>query len=474
MAFLTQNPTLPQVVVKLAFSAGSAHDPKGKEGLAALTASMIAEAGSRGMRIDEIKKSLYPFAGSFGAQADKELTTFTAVIHRDNWKTLADTALLQLSEPGFRDEDFKRLKDTQLNALTQNLRNFNEEELGKEVLQDAIFAGTPYGHPVLGTVAGITAITLDDVKAFAKAAYTRAALIAGVSGDAPKEYLDRVKAELGKLPAGPALPPPSGVVARRPSGLEVEIVQKETRATAISFGAPIEVTRAHPDYAALSVAKVWLGEHRSSQSHLYQRIRELRGMNYGDYAYIEAFPRGMFQFFPDPNVPRRSQLFEVWIRPVVPENARMALRIALFEVGRLIKNGLTEEDFQATREYLMKNVYLLTSTQEQQLGYAIDSKWYGIPDFTTMMRERLAKLTRAEVNAALRKHFSAKDLSVVIITKEADALKAKLLADDASTITYDSEKPKEVTDEDKVIGSLKLGLKPASVRITPVEDVFAK
>ena len=83
---------------------------------------------------------------------------------------------------------------------------------------------------------------------------------------------------------------------------------------------PIEVTRSHPDFAALSVARAWLGEHRSSMSHLYQRIRELRGMNYGDYAYIEAFPGGMFQFFPEPNVARRAQLFEVWIRPVVPAN----------------------------------------------------------------------------------------------------------------------------------------------------------
>jgi zinc protease len=474
VTFLTQNPALPQVVVKLAFSAGSAHDPKGKEGLAALTASMIADGGSKAMRIDEIKKALYPVAGSFTAQTDKEMTTFTAVIHRDNWKALADTALPQLGEPGFREEDFRRLKDTQRNALTQNLRNFNEEELAKEVLQDAIFAGTPYGHPVLGTVAGLDAITLDDVKAFAKAAYTRAALIAGVSGDAPKEYLECVKAELGKLPAGPALPAPAGVVPHRPNGLEVEIVQKETRATAISFGTPIPVTRAHPDFAALSVAKVWLGEHRSSQSHLYQRIRELRGMNYGDYAYIEAFPRGMFQFFPDPNIPRRSQLFEVWIRPVVPENAQMALRIALHEVGKLIRDGLTEEDFQAVRTYLMKNVFLMTATQDAQLGYAIDSKWYGIPEFTTMMRDRLSKLTRAEVNAAIKKHFSAKDLQIVIITKEAEALKAKLLSDAFSPITYDSEKPKEVLEEDKVIGALKLGLKPESVTITPVDEIFAK
>ena len=78
----------------------------------------------------------------------------------------------------------------------------------------------------------------------------------------------------------------------------------------------IEITRAHPDFAALSIARVYLGEHRASSGVLYQRIRQVRGMNYGDYAYIEAFPRGMFQFFPEAGVPRRAQLFEVWIRPI--------------------------------------------------------------------------------------------------------------------------------------------------------------
>ena len=74
-----------------------------------------------------------------------------------------------LLEPGLREEDFQRLKDAQLNALKQDLRTNNEEELGKERLQDDIFAGTPYGHPVLGTVAGLEAITLDDVKGFVRA-----------------------------------------------------------------------------------------------------------------------------------------------------------------------------------------------------------------------------------------------------------------------------------------------------------------
>ena len=472
--FLVQKTVLPQLNVKLLFTVGSAYDPKGKEGLSALASAMIAEAGSRDLRIDEINRALYPMAGSFNDQVDKEMTTFTGSIHRDNWKAFFDIVLPQLLDPGFRAEDFQRLKDAQLNALTEDLRANNEEELGKEQLQATLFAGTPYGHPVLGTVAGIQSITLQDVQDFVRAAYTRSALTIGVAGDAPEELLARLRTELGRLPAGPALPKPEGVVARKPRGMQVEIIEKDTRATAISLGQPTAVVRSSPDFAALWVARTWLGEHRSSVSHLYQRIRETRGMNYGDYAYIEAFPRGMFQFFPDPNLARRAQIFEIWIRPVMPDNAHMALRIAIAELDRLVQNGLSQEDFETTRGYLMKNVFVMTATQNQQIGYALDSKWYGIGEFTSTMREQLGKLTREDVNRAIRKHLSAGDLSVVIITKDARGLKDKLVADAFSPIKYDGEKPQSLLEEDKVIGARKLGITPDNVKIIPVDDVFAR
>jgi zinc protease len=464
---------LPQVTFKLLFAAGSAHDPKGKEGLAALTAAMVTEAGSREAGIDEIRKTLFPMAASFSARVDKEMTVFTGSVHRDNGGAFFDTVLPQILDPGFGEEDFRRLKDAQRNALAQDLIANNEEELGKERLQAVVFAGTSYAHPALGTLAGIDAITLDDVKAFWKAAYTRAALDVGLAGDLPADLKARLLSRLGGLPEGPALPAPV-VKGRAPQALEVEIVQKETRATAISFGLPIAVTRSHPDFAALSVARAWLGEHRSSMSHLYQRIRELRGMNYGDYAYIEAFPGGMYRFFPEPNVARRAQLFEAWIRPVVPANGPMALKIALHELDGLIRNGISEADFQTTRDYLMKNVYLLTSTQGADLGTALDSRWYGIGDYVSHLRERLAKLTRADVNQAIERHLSAEKLSVVVVTKDAEGLKRQLLSPEPATIAYDAPKPPEVLAEDKVIGARKLGLTPERVRITPVAEVFAR
>jgi zinc protease len=315
---------------------------------------------------------------------------------------------------------------------------------------------------------------LEDVKAFYRRAYTQGAVRVGISGDVSETMTDGLKTSLARLPKGPGLPSTSVPQGRMPNGLEVEIVEKNTRATAISFGLPLAVTRTHPDFPALWLAKTWLGEHRASSSHLYQQIRELRGMNYGDYAYIEAFPRGMFQFFPSPNLGRKAQLFEVWIRPVAPQNAHFALRLALLELGKLVDKGLTQEDFETTRGYLMKNVFVMTATQDQRLGYALDSQWYGTPEFTRLMRDGLAKLTVADVNAAIKKHLSARNLSVVFITKDAAGLKNALVSDAFSPIKYDAAKPQAVLDEDAVIGAMKLGIRPENVKITPAAQVFAE
>jgi zinc protease len=203
-------------------------------------------------------------------------------------------------------------------------------------------------------------------------------------------------------------------------------------------------------------------------------LREIRGLNYGDYAYVEFFTHPGGLFFPLPNIARRSQAFEIWIRPVVPVNAQVSMRLSLYELNKLIANGLSQEAFDATRDYLMKNVYLMTASQDQRLGYALDSWWYGIPEYTETMRAQYSKLTRDQVNAAIKKYLSAQNLNVVIVTKDAEGLRDQLVKDDFSAIKYDSAKPNDIVEEDKIIGAYKLNIKPENVKIIPVDDVFAK
>ncbi len=81
-------------------------------------------------------------ATGFGAQVDKEMTTFSGTTHVDNLDKYYGIISQMLLDPGFREDDFKRLKDDQLNFLKVSLREGNDEELGKERLYNNIYGST--------------------------------------------------------------------------------------------------------------------------------------------------------------------------------------------------------------------------------------------------------------------------------------------------------------------------------------------
>ncbi len=461
----------PLVSFRIVFRTGSASDPAGKEGAAAFTAAMLSQGGTLSMPYDQIVRALFPMAASIRSQVDKEMTVFYGTTHADNLDKYYGLLRSMLLEPGWRDEDFRRLKTDLINRLRVELRGNNDEELGKEALYIRIYEGHPYGHENTGTVAALEKMTLDDLKAFYQQNYTRGNLTIGLAGGYPQGFVEKVVADFSRLPENAPrqldLPPPKP--ARK---LRVRLIEKNTRAVAISLGFPLAINRSSPDWPALLVMQSYFGQHRSSKSYLYNRLREIRGLNYGDYAYIEYFPRGMFRFEPEPNLARSQQIFQIWIRPVEPQNAMFALRAALYELDKLVKNGMRREDFESTCRFLGKFVNLLTQTQDAQLGYAIDSKFYGIPDFNSYVKNALGKLTLEQVNQAIRKYLRATDLDVVMVAKDAQGLRKVILSGAPSTVTYVSPKPREILEEDKVIGRYRLDT--SAVDIVPVEAVFEK
>ena len=467
---LSQPSDSPLVTFRILFETGAASDPEGKEGVAALTAAMLSKGGTATMSYNQIVESLFPMAASLSAQVDKEMTVFGGTTHIENLERYYSLLRSMLLEPGWREDDFRRLKDEALNFLRIQLRANNEEELCKEFLFLNIFDSHPYGHHNSGTLSSLEKMTLDDVEAFYRQNYRRENVVIGLAGGYSDGFAKRVESDFDALPAGRPDPVPLPALAR-PSGLRVKIIEKDTRGTHIAFGFPIPVTRSSPDWPALKLVQSYFGQHRSSKSHLFQRIREVRGMNYGDYAYIEYFPRGMFQFRPDPNLARRQQIFHVWIRPVEPNNGMFALRTALYELDKLVTEGLDQEDFDSTRRFLSKYVNLLTQTQSSGLGYALDSRFYKIPGFNSYLKDGLKSLTLAKVNQVIGKYLRSADLDVVIVTKDAQAMKQAILSRRASTIEYASPPPQAVLDEDKRIG--RYPLDAALVEIIPVETVFA-
>ncbi|WP_428267955.1 M16 family metallopeptidase [Haliangium sp.] len=463
----------PSVSYAVWFKAGSQNDPPGKEGLAWLTGQLIAEGSTQSHSYQEIVKLLFPMAASYEVRVDREMTTLRGRVHRDHAADFQALFTNAYAQPAFKPEDVERLRNQGLNYLQKMLRYASDEELGKAALYASVFDGTRYAHPVVGTVAGLQAITIDDIRQFYATHYSRGQTTFALGGGYDQSTVAAMQTTFA------ALPQASGVAqAAKPTppsftGRHVVMVDKPGADASISFGFPIDVTRGEDDFYALWVASSWLGEHRNSSSHLYQVIREARGLNYGDYAYVEAFPEGGFRQMPPTNVARRQQMFEIWIRTLPNDKALFALRAALRELRMLVDNGMSAEDFELTRSFLRKYLLHFAPTTEAKLGYAIDDRFYGIDDgHLARAVAKLEALTLEDVNRAISKHLQYDDLKIAIVTGAVDELREAMVNEAPSPITYPTEKPKEILDEDKEIIVEPLKIPADNIQVIPVDQIF--
>lgn len=474
-----------KVVFKFMFRNGSIADPAGQEGLTFLTASLVGDGGTPSLTSTQLKDLLYPLAAEISYSADKEVSIFTFAVHVDHLEKFYPVMIDLLTAPRMDEGDFVRLKSNQENYVAQVIRTSSDEEYSKKALEDLLFRGTNYQHMVAGTVSGVANLSLAACKKHYADYFRQDNLLVGIAGNYDDTLLNRLKADVQKLPAGsPVLPQPG--TPNQPDGIQVEIIAKQgALGSAIFTGAPLSITRADDDFAALMVANSWLGEHRKSYSRLYQKIREERSMNYGDYSYIEWYSNGGGNMLPPPGVPRSSNYFAIWIRPVqigkglkeqYPElaginigHAHFALRMAVRELDNMIQKGMSAADFELTRTFLRSYIKLYTQTPESQLGFLMDSRFYGRKDYIGEIDALLAKVTLEDVNRAIKKYWNADAMFVTIVTdaSEAGPLAESLKKNLPSPMSYSTSLreslPAALLKEDDEVATYKLNVKSVDI-----------
>lgn len=477
-------PQSNQITLKYMFHLGSVNDPAGQEGITNLTASVVFGGGTKSLTKQDLDNLLYPMAAGINVSVGKEAVVITASVHKDHLKKFYDTVSDLLYAPRFDQADFDRVKKGLLKSITEDIPNNNDEVLSKRILDTLMFADHPYEHLIEGTEAAVKKLTLDDVKAFYKANFTQANVTLGIAGGYDKAFKKKVIADLKKLPKGKKIVKEIADAAM-PDGTVVRIISKpNTFGTAIFMGYPLEVDRSADDFAALMVANSYLGEHRKSYGQLYSKMRSMRSLNYGDYSYIEWYPSGHATQLPLPGYPRSTNFFSIWIRPVQiakqfagvegleqPDlgNGHFVIRQSIRELQKLIDAGMTQEDFNRTRNFLIGYLKLYVQSQERRLGFLMDSRNYGRTDYINDMIGLLKKLTLDDVNTAIRKYFQTKNLYVAVITDTSEAEKlAKSIENNGSApIVYSplvrKGLPQEVTEEDKEIDKYKLNIRKVEV-----------
>ena len=487
-----KQPNSSKLIVKFMFKNGSMSDPQSKEGLTYTTAQLITQGGTGKMTFGDIQDKIYPMAARYYSSVDKEVTIFTFEFHKDWMDQFYPIMIGLITDPSLTQTDFDRVKVNQQAYVDQIIRASSDEEYSKKALEDFLFRGTNYQHMVQGKSVSVASISLEDVKNYYKNFFTKNNLLLGIAGNYPESFLEKIKTDISKLPdTNPEIP--SAPEIKMPDGINVEIISKEGAfGSAIFAGYRLSITRANDDFAALMVANSYLGEHRKSYGKLYQMIREQRSMNYGDYSYIEWYDNGGGNMLPPSGVPRHSNYFALWIRPVQIAkqlkmqyeelkdvnigHAHFALRMALREIDKMIKNGISKEDFEATRNFLQSYIKLYIKSPDQQLGYLMDSKMYDRENYIEELGKLLSNLTLDDVNNAIKKYFQIDNMKIVIVTdvSEAEPLAESLRNNTPSPMSYSNlvkaGLSEDILKEDASTENFTLNVK--NVTIVDSKDTF--
>ena len=259
-------------------------------------------------------------------------------------------------------------------------------------------------------------------------------------------------------------------------------MEKSADSTAISIGLPYALSHKDADWPAMSVARSAFGEHRQFNGRLMQRLREARGLNYGDYAYIEHFEQEGFEAATaQTGRARHQQDFTIWLRPVRDDNRLFALRATLYELARSLgEEPFSQEEVEQNKGFLDGYILLFDQTDARRLGYALDDQFYGMPGFLATWRSGLRFVTPDQVNAAWRKWIDPSKLEIVLAGKDMASVKKTVLANDPTPINYQRdasgktpEKPPAQLATDKEIEKFPFGARgDADVEVTPVDRMF--
>ena len=271
---------VPLVSFMLLLRSGSATDPAGKEGLAALAADMLDEGSGERSAIE-----MHEAIARIGAQFDTDIGSDAAMVAITSLAKFADRSLRVLGDivarPALREGDFSRVRQLRLHRLTQ-LRDVPSAVADRTFIR-LLYGPHPYGHTPIGTENTVATLTIDDVRRFhAEAMRPTAATLLAVGdcdhGEVEKiavEAFDGWSAAAGGTHSAEAVPVSAAVA--HPARLIV-VPRAGAPQSELRIG-HVAAARNSPDYHALVAANMVLGGQFVSRINL--NLREDKGFTYG-------------------------------------------------------------------------------------------------------------------------------------------------------------------------------------------------
>jgi zinc protease len=394
---------VPVLCLSLLVPAGSATDPAGKYGLAALTADLMDEG-----TLDLDGLALHDALARIGAQFECEVGVDATVVTLVTLTRFARDAMALLSavvnRPRFDDNDFARVREMRVSRLHQ-LRDV-PAAVAERIFAHRLYGPHPYGHTSLGTISALRRLTVDDVRAFHRDALLASPATINVVGDV--SHAESMGLLDGAWPERTVPVDATAATASQPTPLSRRPASRSRVALAHRPGAAqselrigcVAAARSTPDYVVLAVLNTALGGAFVSRINL--KLREEKGFTYGARSAFD------YRRQPGPFVVQAS---------VQTDATAEAVQDVLTEIADIAgPRPITAQELTRAQAALTRGYPRNFETADQIARAVAQLALHGLPDdYFDRFVSGVKRVTVEEVVDAARRYLPRDALEVVVV-----------------------------------------------------------
>ncbi len=390
----------PKVNILLSFKAGHRFEPKDKSGLAELTAAML-EQSSLKTSAEELENKLDRLGSSVNIFSGEEDFNISIQSTKANLKATLKIVEENMFEPKFDKEEFEIEKKQQLDGITQSQTNAS-------TMADVAYRKLLYGfdnvmgYPSNGTAETVSAITIEDLKAY-YAKLNPSILTIAVSGDVTKEQIVQDLAFLSKLKSGTPLP------ASNPETIKIEktkiyfVDKKNAAQSEIRIGYMALPYDYQGDFYKSNIMNYSFGGAFNSRINFL--LREVKGWTYGTRSgFSGSMYAGPFTI---------SGGFKA--------NTTDSSLVELFnELKKFNESGVTDEELAFTKNAIAQSDALKYESPMQKLGFIKRVLEYNLPrDYVATQTQILKEIGKDKINECAKKYLPYNNMIVIVVGDKA-------------------------------------------------------
>ncbi|WP_224248240.1 M16 family metallopeptidase [Hyalangium gracile] len=397
---------LPLVSARLVLRAGSATDPKDKFGLADFTVRLLRRGTAR-MSADELDEAIEFVGASVSGGVSEDLMSLYVTTPAEHFPAMLSVLGQLVREPTFPEKEVELARDR---ALAQFANDLDDPgTVADRAFTRALWGDHPYGHDVGGSAPHVRTFTREDVERFYRQRIgPKGALLVVVGAVKP----ELVAAEAEKAFAGwtqpeqlepEAAPAVEGVAQ---AGKILIVDKPDQTQSQVRIGGP-GYRLGHPDYFPATAMNIALGG--GFTSRLVNEIRVERGLSYGVGSYFDAMNAG--GAFAITTFTKTASTREI-------------IDVALGEVAKVRKGGITPRELKSAQTYLAGLYPLRTETNDSVASILADIRVHGLgEDWVEKFRDRLRAVTPKQAREAAAKYLFPKPPAIVVLGKASEVRK---------------------------------------------------